>query len=126
MKLFGYFRSSTSYRLRIALNLKGLDYEYVPVSLLKSEQKAADYVARDPAALAQMLDRPMLTGDSGVAGRAAGAGGYTAAGAGAGGGAEAATIGRQFSGPAPSVQQLNPGPIGRTYSGDAPRYSQAG
>lgn len=56
MKLFGYFRSSTSYRLRIALNLKGLAYDYVPVNLLKSEQKAADYVARDPFASIPLLE----------------------------------------------------------------------
>ena len=56
MRLFGYFRSSTSYRLRIALNLKGLPYDYVPVSLLKSEQKAADYVARDPFASVPLLE----------------------------------------------------------------------
>lgn len=56
MRLFGYFRSSTSYRLRIALNLKGLPYEYIPVSLLKSEQKAAEYVARDPFASVPLLE----------------------------------------------------------------------
>ena len=56
MRLFGYFRSSTSYRLRIALNLKGLDYEYVPVSLVKSEQRAADYTARDPFASVPLLE----------------------------------------------------------------------
>ena len=39
MKLFGYYRSSTSYRLRIALNLKRLDYDIEPVNLLKSEQR---------------------------------------------------------------------------------------
>ncbi len=48
MKLFGYFRSSTTYRLRIALNLKGLAYDYVPVNLVKAEQTDAAYVARDP------------------------------------------------------------------------------
>lgn len=56
MRLFGYFRSSTSYRLRIALNLKGLPYEYIPVSLLKSEQKEAEYVARDPFASVPLLE----------------------------------------------------------------------
>ena len=48
MKLFGYFRSSTTYRLRIALNLKGLAHEYVPVNLVKGEQKDPAYLARDP------------------------------------------------------------------------------
>ena len=48
MKLLGYFRSSTSYRLRIALNLKGLDYDYVPVNLVKAEQKDQAYVSRNP------------------------------------------------------------------------------
>ncbi|WP_405224487.1 maleylacetoacetate isomerase [Lentisalinibacter sediminis] len=38
MKLYGYYRSSTSYRTRIVLNLKGIDYEYVPVALDRGEQ----------------------------------------------------------------------------------------
>jgi maleylacetoacetate isomerase len=38
MQLFNYFRSSASYRVRIALALKGLSYDYVPVHLLKNEQ----------------------------------------------------------------------------------------
>ena len=38
MKLYNYFRSSASYRVRIALALKGLDYEYKPVQLTKNEQ----------------------------------------------------------------------------------------
>ncbi|MBX9898977.1 MAG: glutathione S-transferase N-terminal domain-containing protein, partial [Qipengyuania sp.] len=56
MKLFGYFRSSTSYRLRIALNLKGLAYDYVPVNLLKGEQKDPAFVARDPFASIPLLE----------------------------------------------------------------------
>ena len=48
MKLYGYYRSSTSYRLRIALNLKGLDYDYVPVNLLASEQKGEAYTSHNP------------------------------------------------------------------------------
>lgn len=55
MKLFGYFRSSTTYRLRIALNLKGLVYDYQPVNLLKSEQKDPAFVARDPFASIPLL-----------------------------------------------------------------------
>lgn len=56
MRLHGYFRSSTSYRLRIALNLKGLAYDYVPVNLVKSEQKDAAYVARDPFGSVPLLE----------------------------------------------------------------------
>lgn len=43
MRLYAYYRSSTSYRVRIALNLKGLDYEVVPVNLLESEQRGEAY-----------------------------------------------------------------------------------
>lgn len=56
MRLFGYFRSSTSYRLRIALNLKRLAYDYVPVNLVKAEQKDAAYVARDPFGSVPLLE----------------------------------------------------------------------
>ncbi len=55
MKLYGYFRSSTSYRLRIALELKGLDYENIPVNLLKSEQKDEGYTSRNPFGSVPML-----------------------------------------------------------------------
>jgi len=48
VKVHGYFRSSTSYRLRIALELKGLEYENIPVNLLKSEQKDASYTSQNP------------------------------------------------------------------------------
>lgn len=48
IRLHGYFRSSTSYRLRIALNLKGLDYEYLPVNLVTSEQKSAEFTSHNP------------------------------------------------------------------------------
>src|SRR3546814_6110734 len=41
-----YFRSSASYRVRIALNLKGLDYERVEVSLLAGAQKSEPYLAQ--------------------------------------------------------------------------------
>jgi maleylpyruvate isomerase len=45
MKLYSYFRSSASYRVRIALNLKGLPYDYAPVHLLRSggEQLTPEY-----------------------------------------------------------------------------------
>ena len=56
MKLFGYYRSSTSFRLRIALQLKGLEYENVPVNLLKSEQKGEAFSSRNPFASVPMLE----------------------------------------------------------------------
>ncbi len=53
MKLYGYFRSSASYRVRIALNLKGLDYQHEGVHLLKNggEQLSAAYKQINPDAL---------------------------------------------------------------------------
>lgn len=48
MKLYSYWRSTTAYRVRIALNLKGIDYTTMPVDLLKSEESAPDYVALNP------------------------------------------------------------------------------
>ena len=54
--LYGYFRSSAAYRVRIALNLKGLDYRYQPVNLLKGEQRSPDYLAINPQGLVPLLD----------------------------------------------------------------------
>ena len=58
MKLYSYFRSSAAYRLRIALNLKGIEYDYLPVNLLQKEQKAADYLARNPQGLVPAMELP--------------------------------------------------------------------
>src|SRR6187402_76414 len=57
MKLYNYFRSSASYRVRIALNLKGLAYEYVPVHLTRGggEQRAPQFRALNPLALVPVL-----------------------------------------------------------------------
>lgn len=57
MKLYGYWRSSASYRVRIALALKGLAYTYSPVHLLKAggEQKGAEYSRLNPAKLVPTL-----------------------------------------------------------------------
>ncbi|HMA06678.1 MAG TPA: glutathione S-transferase N-terminal domain-containing protein, partial [Ramlibacter sp.] len=51
MKLYNYFRSSASFRVRIALALKGLHYDYVPVHLVKGEHKQAAYAALSPSTL---------------------------------------------------------------------------
>ncbi len=56
MRLHAYFRSSTSYRLRIALNLKGLDYEIESVDLVKSEQKCAGYLEHNPFGSVPLLE----------------------------------------------------------------------
>ena len=50
MKLYGYFRSSASYRVRIALKLKGLDYEAVAVHLRRGEQHDPEYRRLNPQA----------------------------------------------------------------------------
>ena len=57
MQLYSYFRSSAAYRVRIALNFKGLAYDYVPVHLLKDggQQLSAGYRALNPAALVPTL-----------------------------------------------------------------------
>lgn len=58
MKLYNYFRSSASYRVRIALELKGLPYDYVPVHLLREggEQFGAAFTGINPAHLVPVLE----------------------------------------------------------------------
>lgn len=56
MKLYNYFRSSASYRVRIALALKGLSYEYVSVHLAKGEHKQADYAGIAADGLVPLLE----------------------------------------------------------------------
>lgn len=53
--LHNYFRSSTSIRVRVALNMKGLSYEYVAHHLRKGEQREADYLALNPQGLVPTL-----------------------------------------------------------------------
>lgn len=55
MKLYGYWRSSTSYRLRCALELKGIAYEQDPVNLLQAAQKDDAFTSRNPFATVPML-----------------------------------------------------------------------
>lgn len=56
MKLYNYFRSSASYRVRIALALKGLPYEYVAVHLVRGEHKKPEYTALSADGFVPMLD----------------------------------------------------------------------
>jgi maleylpyruvate isomerase len=57
LKLYSYFRSSAAYRVRIALNLKGLDYEYAPVHLLRDggQQLKPEYRALNPDGIVPTL-----------------------------------------------------------------------
>jgi maleylpyruvate isomerase len=61
MKLHGYFRSSASYRVRIALNLKGLNADHLPHHLRKGEQRDPAYLKINPQGLV-----PTLQDDQGV------------------------------------------------------------
>lgn len=66
MKLYGYFRSSAAYRVRIALNLKGIDVEHMPVHLVKDggQHRREDYLRRNPQGLVpavELADGTLLT-----------------------------------------------------------------
>ncbi len=63
LRLYTYFRSSAAYRVRIALNLKGIPYQSVPVHLLRGggEQHSAQFAERNPAELVPVLDDGPLT-----------------------------------------------------------------
>lgn len=57
LKLYGYWRSSATYRVRIALNLKNISYEYIPIHLLKNggEQHQSKYLTLNPSQLVPTL-----------------------------------------------------------------------
>ncbi|MFG6139018.1 maleylacetoacetate isomerase [Halomonas sp. B23F22_10] len=59
--LYGYFRSSAAYRVRIALNLKGLAYDQAPIDLVAGEQRGEAYLADNPQGLV-----PTLVTDDGL------------------------------------------------------------
>ena len=56
MKLYGYWRSTSSWRVRIALHYKGVAFEYVPVNLLKGEQASVDHLGRNAAGAVPVLE----------------------------------------------------------------------
>ncbi len=55
LKLYDYWRSSAAYRVRIALAVKGLTYDSIPVNLVKGEQSATDYLAHNPQGLVPLF-----------------------------------------------------------------------
>ena len=55
MTLYGYFRSGTSHRTRIALNLKGLEYDSISINLAKDEQSEPVFKAINPQGLVPAL-----------------------------------------------------------------------
>lgn len=61
--LYDYWRSSASFRVRIALNLAGIEYRSVPVNLLEQEHKSPEHIARNPQGLvpALFIDGHLLT-----------------------------------------------------------------
>lgn len=56
MKLFGFFRSSAAFRVRVALNLKGLAHEDGFIHLRRGDQRGADYLAVNPQGLVPVLE----------------------------------------------------------------------
>ncbi|MCT4610167.1 MAG: maleylacetoacetate isomerase [Pelagimonas sp.] len=56
LKLHNYFRSSTSTRLRVALNLKGLEYDYLAYPLKEAAHKTPEFLAKNPAGLVPVLE----------------------------------------------------------------------
>lgn len=63
--LYSYFRSSTAYRVRIALHLKGLDFQTIPVNLLKGEQTEDQYRSVNPMmAVPTLIHNDFVLGES--------------------------------------------------------------
>ena len=54
--LWDYYRSSASYRVRIALNLAGVHYTKMPIDLLAAEHKTEEHMSRNPQGLVPVLD----------------------------------------------------------------------
>ncbi|XP_050227361.1 glutathione S-transferase zeta class-like [Mercurialis annua] len=65
LKLYSYWRSSCSYRVRIALNLKGISYDYVPVNLVQGQQFTPEFLQLNPIGYVPVLvDGDIVISDS--------------------------------------------------------------
>ncbi|EEF43005.1 glutathione-s-transferase theta, gst, putative [Ricinus communis] len=65
LKLYSYWRSSCSCRVRIALNLKGISYQYIPVNLVKGEQFTPEFLKLNPIGYVPVLvDGDIVISDS--------------------------------------------------------------
>ncbi|XP_022895614.1 glutathione S-transferase zeta class-like [Olea europaea var. sylvestris] len=65
LKLYSYWRSSCACRVRIALKLKGLDYEYIAINLLKGDQKSPEFLKLNPLGYVPVLvDGEFVVADS--------------------------------------------------------------
>ena len=58
LTLHNYFRSSTSFRVRVALNIKGLSFDYVSYHLRKGEQRSENFLKLNPQGLVPALEMP--------------------------------------------------------------------
>jgi maleylacetoacetate isomerase len=56
IKLYGFWRSSSAWRVRVALAAKGIDYTSIPVNLMEEENKNADYLAKNPLGQVPLLE----------------------------------------------------------------------
>lgn len=56
MKLYSYFRSSAAYRVRIALNLKRIEYSSIPLSLIDGDQRRDEYLVKNPQGLVPAIE----------------------------------------------------------------------
>jgi len=64
MKLYNYFRSSASFRVRIALNLKGLPFDYIPIHLARGDHKKPEYAAIAADGLVPLLQLETAKGEA--------------------------------------------------------------
>ncbi|MBO6936703.1 MAG: maleylacetoacetate isomerase [Deltaproteobacteria bacterium] len=69
VRLYGYWRSSCSWRARLVLGLKGVEYESVPVHLVKGEQQADGYSAKNPMQQVPTLEWTDDSGETRVMGQ---------------------------------------------------------